>query len=78
MTAVILALGGYFFSVGLFATRIADLTGVFMNLAVILIFAAPAITMRLLAGEEQDGTIEFLLTSPITIPQLILGKYLAS
>ena len=49
-----------------------------MNLAVILIFAAPAITMRLLAGEEQDGTIEFLLTSPITIPQLILGKYLAS
>lgn len=76
--AVILALGGYFFSVTLFVTRIADITGVFMNLAVILIFAAPALTMRLLAGEEQEGTMEFLLTSPITIPQLILGKYLAA
>ena len=76
--AVILGLGGYFFSVTLFTTRIADLTGVFMNLAVILIFAAPALTMRLLAGEEQEGTMEFLLTSPITIPQLILGKYLAA
>lgn len=76
--AVILALGGYFFSVTLFVNRIADLTGVFMNLAVILIFAAPALTMRLLAGEEQEGTMEFLLTSPITIPQLVLGKYLAA
>ena len=41
--AVILALGGYFFSITLFVNRIADLTDVFMNLAVILIFAAPAL-----------------------------------
>lgn len=78
ISAVILALGGYFFSVTLFTTRIADISGVFMNLAVILIFATPALTMKLLAGEEQDGTMEFLLTSPITVPQLIIGKYLAA
>jgi ABC-2 type transport system permease protein len=34
--------------------------------------------MRLVAGEEQDGTMEFLLTYPVTIPQVVLGKYLAS
>lgn len=76
--SVIMALAGYFFSVALFSSRIAEMTSLFMNLAVILIFAAPVLTMKLIAGEEQDGTIEFLLTSPVTIPQLVLGKYLAS
>ncbi|HHV84068.1 MAG TPA: ABC transporter permease subunit, partial [Tepidanaerobacter syntrophicus] len=76
--AVILGLAGYFFSVNLFVSRIADLTGVFMNLGVVLIFAVPALTMKLLAGEEQAGTMEFLLTSPISVFQLIIGKYLAS
>lgn len=76
--SVIMALAGYFFSVTLFTSRIAEMTSLFMNLAVILIFAAPVLTMRLMAGEEQDGTMEFLLTSPVTISQLVLGKYLAS
>ncbi|GAQ25799.1 ABC transporter permease [Tepidanaerobacter syntrophicus] len=76
--AVILGLAGYFFSVNLFVSRIADLTGVFMNLGVVLIFTVPALTMKLLAGEEQAGTMEFLLTSPISVFQLIIGKYLAS
>lgn len=78
VVAVIMALSGYFFSVALFTSRIAEMTSLFMNMAVILIFAAPVLTMRLVAGEEQEGTIEFLLTSPVTIPQVILGKYLAS
>jgi ABC-2 type transport system permease protein len=76
--AVIMALAGYFFSVALFTSRIAEMTSLFMNLAVIFIFAAPVLTMRLVAGEEQDGTMEFLLTYPVTIPQVVLGKYLAS
>ncbi|MDI3481593.1 MAG: gliding motility-associated transport system permease protein [Tepidanaerobacteraceae bacterium] len=78
VVSVIMALAGYFFCVSLFTSRIAEMTSLFMNLAVILIFAVPILTMKLVAGEEQDGTIEFLLTSPITIPQLVLGKYLAS
>ncbi|MCR4432014.1 MAG: ABC transporter permease [Tepidanaerobacteraceae bacterium] len=76
--SVIMALAGYFFSAALFSSRIAEMTSLFMNLAVILIFAAPVLTMKMIAGEEQDGTMEFLLTSPVTIPQLVLGKYLAS
>jgi ABC-2 type transport system permease protein len=78
ISAVVLALGGYFFFTTLFVTQIADLTGVFMNLGVVLIFAIPVLTMKLLAGEKQEGTMEFLLTSPVTIPQIIISKYLAA
>ncbi|MGD8440283.1 MAG: ABC transporter permease [Holophagae bacterium] len=39
---------------------------------------APLITMRLVAEERRSGTIEVLLTSPVTETQVILGKFLAS
>jgi ABC-2 type transport system permease protein len=41
-------------------------------------FLAPAITMGLLSEESKVGTLEILLTSPLTTLQIILGKYLAS
>lgn len=39
---------------------------------------APLITMRLVAEERRSGTIEVLLTSPVTETQVILGKFLAA
>lgn len=44
----------------------------------ICLFLAPMITMRLFAEERKTGTIELLLTSPVTDVQLVLGKFLAS
>lgn len=44
----------------------------------VLMFLVPAITMRMLAEENQSGTIETLLTSPLTEWQIILGKYFAA
>jgi ABC-2 type transport system permease protein len=38
----------------------------------------PAITMRMIAEEKKTGTIELLLTKPITDRQLVLGKFLAA
>jgi len=49
-----------------------------LNNSVILLFLVPMITMRLFAEEKKTGTIELLMTSPVTDVQLILGKFLGS
>lgn len=47
-------------------------------LMVVLLFLIPLITMRLYSEEKKSGTIELLLTSPLTDLQIILGKYLGA
>jgi ABC-2 type transport system permease protein len=49
--------------------------GVLLNSAVIILFVMPMITMRTYSEEKRSGTIELLLTSPITDLQIILGKF---
>ncbi len=49
----------------------------FYNLSIITLFLIPMITMRLVAEEKKSGTIELLLTSPITDFQFTFGKFLA-
>ena len=48
---------------------------VLMNSAVIILFVMPMITMRTYAEEKRSGTIELLLTSPVTDTQIVLGKF---
>lgn len=43
-----------------------------------LLFVVPVITMRLIAEERRSGTIEVLLTSPVTEAQVIVGKFAAA
>jgi len=50
----------------------------FGNMSLILVFLTPLLTMRLLAEEKKNGTDELLYTSPLTIGQIVLGKYLAA
>jgi len=47
-------------------------------MTVVLLFLIPLITMRLFAEEKRSGTIELLLTSPLTDMQIILGKFLGA
>ena len=47
----------------------------FMNVSVIVLFVMPMITMRSYAEEKRSGTMELLLTSPLTDLQIILGKF---
>jgi ABC-2 type transport system permease protein len=44
----------------------------------VLLFVAPVLTMRLLAEERRSGTIEVLMTAPISETQVVVGKYLAA
>lgn len=49
---------------------------VFFGIAPYLfMFLAPAITMRSIAGEKSEGTYELLMSRPITIAQIVLGKF---
>ena len=51
---------------------------VLQNMAVVALFIAPMLTMRLFAEEKRQGTIELLATSPLTDWQIVLGKFLAA
>jgi ABC-2 type transport system permease protein len=50
----------------------------FGNLGVILIFIIPALTMRLVAEEKRQRTIELLYSTPVTSGEVVAGKYLAA
>jgi len=50
----------------------------FLNASVILLFVLPLITMRTYSEEKRSGTIELLLTSPLSDVQIILGKFLGA
>ena len=51
---------------------------VFLNASVILLFVLPMITMRTYSEEKRSGTIELLLTAPLTDFQIIMGKFLGA
>jgi ABC-2 type transport system permease protein len=51
---------------------------VLQNASVIILFIMPMITMRTYSEEKRSGTIELLLTSPITDLEIILGKFLGA
>lgn len=48
------------------------------NVTVIFLFVLPLVTMRTYAEEKRSGTMELLLTSPLTDTQIILGKFLGA
>ena len=61
-----------------FAMGQADLTSFFMFHPWLYLFFLPAISMRLWAEERRNGSIELLLTLPIPLTAVVIGKYLAA
>jgi ABC-2 type transport system permease protein len=77
---IFLVLAGWFtFYLGGFYERgQADLAPFFSFHPWLYLFLIPAISMRLWAEERKSGTIELLLTLPVTMVQAVLGKFLAA
>lgn len=73
--------GVLFFSISFFQANVASMRDFFGNFFIQLILFVvfiPAITMRSFSEEKKQGTLELLLTKPITDFELVLGKYLAA
>ena len=75
---VFLVIIGWFFTNGLFANNVASLRPMFDMVPFIFLFFIPAITMRSFSEEKKQGTIELLLTKPVTEYELVIGKFLAA
>jgi ABC-2 type transport system permease protein len=76
---VFLSFSGYLtFKNGFFEIRQADMGAFFANLPLLFAFLVPATAMRLWAEERKSGSIELLLTLPITVMQAVLGKFFAA
>ncbi len=72
-------MGTFTFYLGQFYERgQADLSSFFNFHPWLYLFLVPAISMRLWAEERKTGSIELLMTMPITAWQAVLGKYLAA
>lgn len=76
--AVFLIVGNWLFFNVFFIQGQATMRNYFSLLPWIFLFLTPAITMRLWSEEKRNGTIEFLLTLPITDWQAVLGKFLGA
>lgn len=73
-----LLMAGLFFYLGVTLTGEASLRVLLGNLAVTQLFVLPMLTMRHFAEERRQGTIELLLTAPVPLGAIVLGKWLAS
>ncbi|MFW5653192.1 MAG: ABC transporter permease subunit [Planctomycetota bacterium] len=77
--ALFLCLTGFLFAQGILNLgRPASLRPFFEETLIMLFFIAPAISMRLLAEEHRLGTLESLMTCPVSDGQVVLGKWVGA
>jgi ABC-2 type transport system permease protein len=75
---VFLGITGWFFTSTLFIAGVVSMRSVFEVLPLLFVFFVPAITMRTISEEKKSGTIELLLTRPVTDMEIVVGKYLSA
>ncbi len=67
-----------FFYLDVFTYQSTNFEYIFYSGATILTFIVPILTMRTIAEERKTGTEQLLLTSPVSITKMVLGKFLAA
>lgn len=77
---VFLLVGGYYYYIYIYEVRdAARVMPYYLNfMGFISFLLTPFITMRLFSEEKKNGTIELLLTSPVTDAEIVLGKFLGA
>ena len=77
VVAVFLAVLGLYFTNQNLMFASPDFGGVLYTCTILLLFLLPALSMRSFAEERRTKTDQLLLTSPVSIPGIVLGKFLA-
>lgn len=67
-----------FFYIDVFTYQSTNFEYIFYSGATILTFIVPILTMRTMAEERKTGTEQLLLTSPLSITKIVLGKFIAA
>jgi ABC-2 type transport system permease protein len=73
-----LLVSGFFFTFGNLFTGSSYFTAYFRSVLFVYVFVIPLLTMRLLSEERKNRTDQLLLTSPISVTEIVLGKFLAA
>lgn len=76
--AVAALFGGMFFMGTVLTPDTTDMTYVFLNMTSVVIILIPILTMRLFSEEKNKKTEQGLLTAPVNLFQIVMGKYLAA
>lgn len=77
VVAVFLAVLGLYFTNQNLMFASSDFGGVLYTCTILLLFLLPALSMRSFAEERRAKTDQLLLTSPVGIPSIVMGKYFA-
>ena len=78
VVAVFLVGTGYFFSYNMFMSGSASMDETFRNMGILLLTLIPLVTMRLFSAEYSGRTMELLMTLPLPMWQVVLGKFLGA
>ena len=73
-----LLVSGFFFTVGNLVSGSSYFTNFLQSILFLYLLAVPLLTMRLLSEERRQRTDQLLLTSPITVADIVLGKFFAA
>jgi ABC-2 type transport system permease protein len=76
--AVFYVFSGYYFYNEVIQSGYTDTSPLFSNMFRIVLFLIPILTMRLLSEEKKNRTDQGLLTAPIGLWEIVVGKYLAA
>ncbi len=75
---VFMFLSGLFFSMQMFTNRVGSVMEILPTCMVILMLLMPIVTMRLIAEDVANKTDQLLLTAPVKVHEIVLGKYFAA
>ena len=76
--AVFWVFSGFFFYQGSLFRATTDMSGLFQSMFLVIIFLIPILTMRLFSEEKKQKTEQGLLTAPVSLGEIVFGKYFAA